>query len=327
MSNKTIVAAFVFSLLLLLPEHVLAQKMRVGYWTSGFSLGFGAVMEQMRFAENQGLNIEWVKFAEVNGPTRAIVPNAIDIAFAAPSTNSMGIAADGVPVKIVLATQIAEAQIVVLEGSPVRSVIDLKGKKIGMSPAGSATHAIATAILNNNFGLKPSDYAIAPGNEAQLAQFLSQKEIDAGVLRSVTLAQIDEIKPRRLASVVDEWKKLTKSDAPPILAVTIVYNDYLTKNHEGVAKFVAATRNALQFGSKNKGRVAEILQKAANMSAADARAYANQWDGAYIASFEPADIDSLKKMYEIVKAAGGATKDPPENVFDTGPYVRAKALK
>ena len=137
MSNKTIVAAFVFSLLLLLPEHVLAQKMRVGYWTSGFSLGFGAVMEQMRFAENQGLNIEWVKFAEVNGPTRAIVPNAIDIAFAAPSTNSMGIAADGVPVKIVLATQIAEAQIVVLEGSPVRSVTDLKGKKVGMSPAGS----------------------------------------------------------------------------------------------------------------------------------------------------------------------------------------------
>jgi len=327
MTNKTTVAAFVFSLLLFLPEHVLAQKMRVGYWTSGFSLGFGAVMEQMRFAENQGLNIEWVKFAEVNGPTRAIVSNAIDIAFAAPSTNSMGIAADGVPVKIVLATQIAEAQIVVLEASPVRSVVDLKGKKIGMSPAGSATHAIATAILNNNFGLKPSDYAIAPGNEAQLAQFLSQKEIDAGVLRSVTLAQIDEIKPRRLASVVDEWKKLTKRDAPPILAVTIVYNNYLANNQESVAKFIAATREALQFGSKNKGRVAETLQKAANMSAGDARAYANQWDGAYVASFEPADIDSLKKMYEIVKAAGGATKDPPESVFDTGPYLRTQKIK
>jgi NitT/TauT family transport system substrate-binding protein len=239
----------------------------------------------------------------------------------------MGIAADGVPVKIVLATQIAEAQIVVLEGSPIKSVTDLKGKKIGMSPAGSATHAIATAILNNNFGLKPSDYTIAPGNEAQLAQFLSQKEIDAGVLRSVTLAQIDEIKPRRLASVVDEWKKLTKSDAPPILAVTIVYNDYLAKNQEAVAKFLAATRNALQFGSKNKGRVAEILQKAANMNVADARAYANQWDGAYIASFEPTDINSLKKMYEIAKTTGGASKDPPESAFDTAPYMRAKNLK
>ncbi|MGN6719946.1 MAG: ABC transporter substrate-binding protein [Candidatus Binatia bacterium] len=327
MRSKTIAAALVLLLLPFFPAPASAQKMKVGYWTSGFSLGFGAVMEQMRFAENQGLTVDWVKFAEVNGPTRAIVSNAIDVAFAAPSTNSMGIAADGVPVKIVLATQIAEAQIVVLEGSPIKSVTDLKGKKIGMSPAGSATHAIASAILNNNFGLKPTDYAVAPGNEAQLAQFLSQKEIDAGVLRSVTLAQIEEIKPRRLASVVDEWKKLTKSDAPPILAVTIVYNDYLAKNQQSIAKFIAATRNALQFGSKNKGRVAEILQKAANMNATDARAYANQWDGAYIASFEPADINSLKKMYDIVKAAGGAIKDPPESAFDTGPYMQAKKMK
>jgi ABC-type nitrate/sulfonate/bicarbonate transport system substrate-binding protein len=326
-TTKIVVATFALTMAALVPAQLLAQKIRVGYWTSGFSLGFGAVMEQMKFAENQGLAVEWVKFAEVNGPTRAIVSNAIDVAFAAPSTNSIGIAADGVPVKIVLATQIAEAQIVVLDGSPVKAVADLKGKKIGMSPPGSATHAIASAILDQNFGVKPKEYSVAPGNEAQLAQFLSQKEIDAGVLRSVTLAQIEELKLRRLASVVDEWKKLTKGNAPPILAVTIVYGDYLAKNQEPVAKFIAATRNALQYGSKNKPRVAEILQKAANMNAVDARAYANQWDGAYIASFEPADIASLKRMYDIVKAAGGAAKDAPDSAFDAGPYMRAKKIK
>ena len=325
--TKLFAAAFVLAVALSVPSQLLAQKIKVGYWTSGFSLGFGAVMEQMKFAESQGLNVEWVKFAEVNGPTRAIVSNAIDVAFAAPSTNAVGIAADGVPVKIVLATQIAEAQIVVLDGSPVKTVGDLKGKKIGMSPPGSATHAIATAILEHNFDLRQNDYSIAPGNEAQLAQFLSQKEIDAGVLRSVTLAQMEQAKLRKLASVVDEWKKLTKGNAPPILAVTIVYNDYLTKNADAVAKFIAATRNALQYGSKNKQRVADILQKAANMNATDARAYANQWDGAYIASFEPADIASLKTMYDIVKAAGGATKDAPDSAFDTGPYTRAKKIK
>ena len=63
------------------------------------------------------------------------------------------------------------------------------------------------------------------------------------------------------------------------------------------------------------------------MNAADASAYANQWDGAYIASFEPADIASLKRMYEIVKVAGGATKDPPESTFETGPYTRSKKIK
>ena len=328
MKAKTLVmVVFTLAVTLWMPGPLFAQKIKVGYWTSGFSLGFGAVMEQMKFAEKEGLNVEWVKFAEVNGPTRAIVSNAIDVAFAAPSTNSIGIAADGVPVKIVLATQIAEAQIVVLEGSPIKAITDLKGKKIGMSPAGSATHAIATAILDHNFSIKPNEYSIAPGNEGQLAQFLIQKEIDAGVLRSVTIAQMGDAKIRRLGSIVDEWKKLTKGNAPPILAVTIVYSDYLLKNQDAVAKFITATRNGLQYGSQNKPNVAEILQKAANMNATDARAYANQWDGAYIASFEPQDIASLKRMYDIVKAVGGATKDAPDSAFDTGPYSRSKQIK
>jgi len=326
-TKRVVIVVFVLAAALTVPGPLFGQKMKVGYWTSGFSLGFGAVMEQMKFAEKEGLNVEWVKFAEVNGPTRAIVSNAIDVAFAAPSTNSIGIAADGVPVKIVLATQIAEAQIVGLEDSPIKAITNLKGKKIGMSPAGSATHAIATAILDQNFGIKPNEYSIAPGNEAQLAQFLIQKEIDAGVLRSVTIAQMADAKLRRLGSIVDEWKKLTKGNAPPILAVTIVYSDYLQKNQDTVAKFIVATRTGLQYGSKNKPSVAEILQKAANMNATDARAYANQWDGAYIASFEPQDIASLKRMYDIVKAAGGATKDPPDSAFDTVPYARSTQIK
>src|SRR5882724_13195443 len=95
--TNSIVVTFVVAMAVSVPGQLFAQKMKVGYWTSGFSLGFGSVMEQMKFAESQGLNVEWVRFAEVNGPTRAIVSNAIDIAFAAPSTNSIGIAADGVP--------------------------------------------------------------------------------------------------------------------------------------------------------------------------------------------------------------------------------------
>ena len=304
-----------------------AQKARVGYWTSGFSLGFGAVMEQMKFAEQQGLDVEWVKFAEVNGPTRAIVSHGIDIAFAAPSTASMQIAGDGVPIRIVLATQILEGQIVVLPASPLKSAQELKGRKIGMSPPGSATHAITSAILENNFGLKAGDYSVVPGNEGRLAQFLVQKEIDAAAIRSVTIAQIEESKPRQLASIVDEWKKLTKSSAVPILAVTIVHNDYLAKNPQAVAQFIAAVRKALEFGAKNRERVAEILQKSANMKSDDALAYASQWTGAYMASFEDADVASLKRLHQIAKAAGAVKKDPPDSAFVTEPFQKSKSLK
>ena len=240
----------------------------------------------------------------------------------------MTIAADGVPIKIVLASQIAEAQIVVPAGSPIKSIADLKGKKIGMSPPGSATHAIATSILQGVYDLKPTDYSVVPGNEGRLAQFLLQKEIDAAVIRSVTIAQMsDDIKLTYLGSVVDDWKKLTKVNAAPILAVTIVHSDYVAKNAEAVAKFIVAMRKTLEYGSKNKDRVAEILQKAANMNAVDAKAYAAQWDGAYMASFEASDVASLKRMQEIVKAAGAAKNDPPEAAFLTAPYQRAKQIK
>ena len=314
-------------MLLALPHHAHAQKIKVGYWTSGFSLGFGAVMEQTKFAEKEGLDVEWVKFADVNGPTRALPSQAIDLAFGAPSATSMSIAADGLPVKIVLATQIAESQWVVLDGSPIRAMADLKGKKIGMTAPPSAMHAIVSAIMENNFGLKPADYTVAPGNEGRLAQCLTQKDADAAAIRSVTIAQMDEVRLRVLGSVVDEWKKMTKSNSPPTLAVTIVHNDFVAKNPDAVARFIAATRKAVEWGSRNKPQVGEILRKAANMNAVDALAYANQWDNAYFASFEPQDIAALKRMNQIFMAVGTAKKDVPDNAFLADPYLRSKQIK
>ena len=43
-TTKQIVAAVALAVALSIPAQLFAQKMRVGYWTSGFSLGFGAVM-------------------------------------------------------------------------------------------------------------------------------------------------------------------------------------------------------------------------------------------------------------------------------------------
>ena len=170
----------------------LGAEIKVGYWTAA-SAWLRPVMEQMTLAEKEA-STSMGQIRRGERTTRAIVSHGIDIAFAAPSTASMQIAGDGVPIKIVLATQILEGQFVVLPGSPIKSPADLKGRKVGMSPPGSATHAIATAILESNYGLKAGDYAVVPGNEGRLAQFLSQKDIDVAAIRSVTIAQIDELK-------------------------------------------------------------------------------------------------------------------------------------
>lgn len=307
--------------------HALAQKIRIGYWTSGVSLGFGSVLEQGKFVEKEGLEVEYIKFSDVNGPTKAIASNAIDVAIGASTAGALNIAADGVPIKIILGTQLAEAQFTVLADAPVRSFADFKGKKIGMSPPGSATHAIAVALLENNYGLKPTDYTVIPGTEPRLAQFLIQKEIDIAAIRSTTVAQMNEVKLRSLGNFLDEWKKMTKSNAAPFIGLGIVHGEFLAKNPDAVVKFIVAMRKTMEFGSKNKAQVAEVLQKAANMPADDARSYANLWDNIYRVTFEPQDIATLKRMNEVFKAGGTARKDIPDSAFFAEPYNKAKQIK
>lgn len=302
-----------------------AQKIKVGYWTSGVSLGFGATLESMKFLEKQGLDVEYVKFSDVNAPTRAVVSGAIDVAFGTSAAGALNIAADGVPIKIFLATQIAEVRFAVLDSSPIKSLADFKGKKIGMSPPGSATHAIAVALLEGNYGLKPSDYSVVPGNEPRLAQFLAQGEVQASALRGTTVAQIsDEVKLRILGNYVDEWKKLTKGNAAPVIGMATVRSEYLEKNPEAIVKFVLGMKEATDWGAKNGPRVAEILQKAANMKPDDAKAYASLWSVTYVTSMEPADVAMMKKMAEIFRDAGSIKGNVPDSAFATEPYAKAK---
>src|SRR5690349_10875992 len=95
------------------------EKVKVGYWTSGFSVGFGAVLDAGKFLEQAGLAPEYIKFSDVNGPTKALITQSIDIAFAAPTSGGFTLAIQGAPVEIVLATQIAEATFVAKDGSQV----------------------------------------------------------------------------------------------------------------------------------------------------------------------------------------------------------------
>jgi sulfonate transport system substrate-binding protein len=304
-----------------------AEPVRVGYWTSGVSLGFGAVLEAQHFLQQRGLDVKFVRFADVNAPNRALAANAIDFAFGAPAAAVFSAAADGVPLKVVLATQPADVEFVALQDSPIRSLADLRGKRVGMSPAGSSVAAIATAVLQGNDGIKSGDFALVPGNEGMLAQFLVQKQVDAAALRSVTIAQIKELKVKRLGSFGDEWKKLTKSDATPYIGVSAVRAEYLEQHPGDVAKLIAGMRDALQWGASHRSDVAAILQRSANLPAADADAYAARWSDINRVTFEPVDIGTLEREQKIFVDGGVIKGALPAGLFVTGPYVQAKALR
>jgi ABC-type nitrate/sulfonate/bicarbonate transport system substrate-binding protein len=300
------------------------EKIKIGYWTSGFSVGFGTVLEAGKFAEQQGLVPEYIHFADVNGPTKAILTQSLDVAFAAPTSGAFTLGIQGAPIDIVLATQIAEATFVTKDGSPIKAVAEIKGKKLGMSPVGSATYAIVAAVLERNFGLKPSDYVPVGGNEGQLVTFLQRGDIDAASLRAVTIASVPDLKLQALGRVVDEWKKMTRSDAPPILAATIVHKNFSLQHPEAAVKLVRALIAATRFGREQTDKAAEMLRQASNLDAKDATSYARLWNDIYIASMEPSDVATFKTMAEIFRVSGTIEGRVPDSVFVTGPYEKAK---
>jgi ABC-type nitrate/sulfonate/bicarbonate transport system substrate-binding protein len=326
MIPRTVLFALAVAIGCGLPVANAQEKIKIGYWTSGFSVGFGAVLEAGKFAEQQGLVPEYVRFADVNGPTKAIITQSIDVAFAAATTGAFTLGIQGAPIEIVLATQIAEASLVTKEGSPIRSVAELKGKKLGLSPVGSATYAIVAAVLEKNFGLKPSDYTPVGGNEGQLVQLLQRGDIDAASLRAVTIASVPDLKLQVLARVVDEWKKMTRTDAVPILATTIVHKTFAQQHPEATVKLVRAVIAATRFGREQTDKAAEMLRQASNLDARDATAYARLWDQIYIASMEPADVATFKTMAEIFRASGTIEGRVPDGLFATAPYEKAKLL-
>jgi ABC-type nitrate/sulfonate/bicarbonate transport system substrate-binding protein len=324
MIPRTVLFALAVAIGCGLPVANAQEKIKIGYWTSGFSVGFGAVLEAGKFAEQQGLVPEYVRFADVNGPTKAIITQSIDVAFAAATTGAFTLGIQGAPIEIVLATQIAEASLVTKEGSPIRSVAELKGKKLGLSPVGSATYAIVAAVLEKNFGLKPSDYTPVGGNEGQLVQLLQRGDIDAASLRAVTIASVPDLKLQVLVRVVDEWKKMTRTDAVPILATTIVHKTFAQQHPEATVKLVRAVIAATRFGREQTDKAAEMLRQASNLDARDATAYARLWDQIYIASMEPADVATFKTMAEIFRASGTIEGRVPDGLFATAPYEKAK---
>jgi NitT/TauT family transport system substrate-binding protein len=303
-----------------------ADKVRVGYWTSGVSLGFGAVLEEGQFLEKQGLEVEFTHFPDVNAQVLALTSDSIDLSFGTPLAGVFSAAAQGIPIKLFAVTQPADAKFVVPAGSPIQSLAEFKGKKIGSSPAGSSIAVIASTILARNVGITPADFTLVGGNESRLVQFLAQNQVDGSALRSVTVLQVqDELKLRVLGDFADEWKKFAGTDAVPYVGSGAVTEKFVSAHPDRVCKIILALLAAERWGAEHPDEVADILKKA-GLPEKDARAFVRQWDKMYKLDFSPAVVDSLKLQHAEFVKAGALKGDLNADLFVTGPFTEAVRL-
>jgi NitT/TauT family transport system substrate-binding protein len=162
---------------------------------------------------------------------------------------------DGQDIKVVNigARSVADIVMVVKPGSPIKTLQDLKGKKIGFSNPKSLSEIVAIMTVEKA-GLKPDEVQrVALGSLSGALTALEKGAVDMAVGLQVVWRQRSD----KLRVVLDAGK-----DLPPMVqAVGIATGDLIRKNPEKLRAIIAARREAVKFMNEKPREAAKMTEK------------------------------------------------------------------
>lgn len=166
----------------------------------------------------------------------------------------IGMLAKGVPAKAVAATAGSPGDMGLIVGanSPIKSVKDLKGKRIGVSSAGSLTYWLAKKIAQKE-GWKPSDiHTVALGDFASNVAGLKSGAVDAIIFGVEAGYQLENKKEGRLlmnfAGIVPNFES----------HVAFASDSVIKKRPDVVRKFLQGWFETVRWMSRHKQQSVKI---------------------------------------------------------------------
>ncbi|HXQ51821.1 MAG TPA: ABC transporter substrate-binding protein [Stellaceae bacterium] len=211
------------------------------------------VAERLGLFKKHGLDVTISDFTGGSKLVQAMTAGSIDIGVAAGPL--MALAAKGAPILAVCddAPPILFIGIAVPWDSPIRSVAELKGKKIGISSAGSLTDWLASELARQR-GWGPDGITeVAIGNTvtAIIAAFRTHA-IDADIPVTSDIFEMEEKHEGRLLIPVSDY--VGNVAAGTIFATTRA----IARDPEGIRAFLAAWLEAIDFMRANKAETVKI---------------------------------------------------------------------
>ena len=296
-----------------------AQTLRVGKAVP-FAWTFTPVevgIETGQFGK-QGLTVEPSAFGGDARLQQAMAADGIDIGIG--SGPGMAFMAKGAPVKAVAAmagipTNMA---LMVSYNSSIKSVDDLKGRRIGVTTVGSLTDWIGKRIgVVKGWGPRGIDIVAIGGMEPARAA-MKVKEIDGYISSLESGFALEEAK---------EWRVITTATPFVDHFITHVFfarEEVIEKRPQAVRAFLQAWFNTIAFMKANKAKTVDITAKVLNLSPAVIdRAYDEEIgifsdDGV----FDPKAVAALKQSFIEMGLLKGI---PDDKVMFTTQFVPVKA--
>lgn len=206
------------------------------------------------FFAARGLEVELVAPADPSAPPRLVAAKQADVAVTYQPEHLLALK-EGMPlVRFATLIETPLNTVMALEGGAVKSLADLKGRKIGYSVSGFED-AILGAMLEKG-GLKLSDVTLVNVNFALTAALLTN-QVDAvvGGYRNFEATEL-ELAGRRAITFFPE-----ENGVPPYDELILVAHRDAVKDAR-FAKFTAALEEATLWATNHPAETRAILEKA-----------------------------------------------------------------
>jgi ABC-type nitrate/sulfonate/bicarbonate transport system substrate-binding protein len=265
----------------------------------------------------QGLDVEASASSGDAKLQQVLASGSVDIGIG--SGPGMAFSAKGAPQIAVAEMYGAPRNMAVMVGydSPIKTVADLKGKKLGCTTVGSLTAWIGQRI-NEKEGWGKDGIVVVPiGGMPPARAAIKTHQIDGYIGALETGYKLEEAK---------EWRVITS--ATPfvdhfITHVIFARNDLITKNPDAVRAFLKGWFETIAYMKAHKDKAVEISAKVIDVSPAVAgRVYDEQIGGfSTDGTFDPAAVATLKESFMQM---GLLKQAPPDKELFTTQFVPVK---
>ncbi len=270
------------------------KPVRIGWQpTTTVEAQIAHTLAKTNILELNGLKGQPTMFSYGPAVNEALIAGAIDVGFIG-DMPSVSLLATGAPITIIAKQSVFRGSIVASTKSEIKTLADLKGKKL-YGPYGSSIYRAAQTMLQDA-GLKPGkDVELVNMGFADLSDALKAGKIDALFVWDPWIALFES----------QGLGRVLKSDSS-LTMVVAMRDDYIKANPDAVEKFLKAHKEALLFAALNHGIVNEWFREPEAARRLDvkiiqeATAYDPQWNAKRLAdlklAFTPAEFERYKEV-------------------------------
>jgi len=272
---------------------------------------------QMGIFAKHGLEIEASAAAGDAKLQQAMTADSVDIGIG--SGPGMAFMVKGVPAKAVAAMAGVPKNMAVMVGydSAIKTVDDLKGKKLGCTTVGSLTHWIGDRI-NAVKGWGASGITVVPiGGMPPARAAIKTGQLDGYIGALESGYMLEEAK---------EWRVITSATPFVDHFITHVFfarGELIEKQPAQIKAFLKGWADTIAYMKANKAKTVEITAKVLNMSPSVISRVYDEQIGIFTPDgmFDPKAVDVLKHSFIEM---GLLKEPPPDDVMFTAQFLPVK---